>query len=185
MSGFYKARVVHPRHKRNFSHYLNPDEEMVVFTGVSSVYLLNKFVIHFLMVSSFTLPIALGLSWYFGWPYIQTAGVAFAAASIYAIQRYYFTKEGIQYILTNKRLIVQKGFFKVSLSSANYDKISHTEVEQGILDRIVLKHGRLLIKTTGLDHRLIILENLHHPIHFKNIMDQLIAAEKEFFGSRA
>lgn len=182
MSGFYNPGTVHHRHKKNFGHYLNPDEEMVLYTGVSNVYLLNNFIIHFLKVSLVSLPVGWGLSWYFGWSTTYTLGTALGLALIYALQRYYFTKEGIQYILTNKRLIVQKGFFKVNLSSANFHKVSHTEVEQGILDRMLLKHGRLLVKTTGIDHKLITLENLHHPIHFKNIMDRLIAAEKELFG---
>lgn len=178
----YKAGAVHEKNKRKFGHYLNPDEEMVIFTGVSQVYLLNKFITHFLIVSFITIPLAFAVQWYFGLPGVQVYGVALGIALIYALQRYYFTKEGIQYLLTSKRLIVQKGFFKVNLSSANFHKVSHTEVEQGILDRLFMKHGKLLVKTTGIDHRLIVLENLHHPIHFKNIMDELIAAEKQSYG---
>lgn len=168
--------------QRQFAHYLNDDEEMLFFTTVSSQYLLHKFFIYFLSVSLFTLPGGYLVSYLFGFDLNLSILSGLIVALLYACQRYYFTKEGIQYILTTKRLIVQIGFFKVTLFSANYNKITHIEVDQGLMDRMFYKHGRILVMTAGFDKKPITLNYIGNPIEFKNSMEQLISQERQKYG---
>lgn len=170
------------KHKKKFGHYLTGGEEMLIFTTVSSAYLINRFIIHFFIASAIAVPIFYLIHKLFNYEPLPVIGAALFLALVYAVQRYYFTKEGIQYILTNKRVIVQIGYFRVTLYSANYSKITYIEVEQNVMDRLFYKHGRLVIRTAGLDNQPIILKYLASPIEFKNILERLIHRERQKYG---
>jgi len=173
--------TINPKKQQQIAHYLTGDEQMLFFATVSPFFLLNNFIKHLVISSLLVMGAGLG-SWLFlptqFWPVIAwgTCG-AFG----YALMRYYFTKEGIQYILTNKRLIVQKGYFHVSMSSTNYSKITHIEVHQGWIDRVFFHYGEVIVKTAA-EQRMIILEVVHQPVAFKNLLEKLISQEKESFG---
>ncbi|MDP2685416.1 MAG: PH domain-containing protein, partial [bacterium] len=170
------------KHKKKFGHYLTDGEEMVIFTTVSKAYLITKFILHFFVASLITMPLFYLVHRFFNYGFLGTTGTALLLALVYAALRYYFTKEGIQYILTNRRVIVQIGYFKVTLYSASYNKITHIEVDQSIPERLFYKHGRLIINTSGMDNKPITLNYLSSPIEFKNIMERLIAQERHKYG---
>lgn len=168
--------------KRQFAHYLNQDEEMLYFTSVSYLYLFNKFIQHFVYSFSVFGGIGLAVYFYFRFDPSQVVSVITLLALVYAAQRFYFTKEGIQYILTNKRLIVQIGFFHITMHSANYNKITHVEVVQNLLERIFYKYGKIIVKTAGGGLKPIILNHINNPLEFRNVLDHLVAEEKSQFG---
>lgn len=182
MSKSYRFELATDKQKKKFGHYLNDDEEMLIFTTVSSVYLIQKFIFHFSIVFLIAAPIAYLIHRFLNVELLVAIGIALLPALIYAAQRYYFTKEGIQYILTSRRLIVQIGYFQVTLTAANYNKITHTEVEQSLLDRLFHKYGRLIVRTAGLDNKPIALDYLAYPIEFKNILESLIYKERQRYG---
>lgn len=170
------------KHKKKFGHYLNDDEEMLICTTVSGVYLKQKFIIHFFVASLITFPLFYLVHRFFNFELLYAAGGALLLALLYAAQRYYFTKEGIQYILTDKRLVVQRGYFQVTLYSANYSKITHIVVDQNVLDRLFYKHGKLIVNTSGMQSNPITLNYLESPIEFKNILERLISQERQRYG---
>lgn len=171
------------KHKRRFGHYLNEDEEMVFFTGVSGIFLLNQFITNFLKAIAVTLLIAFVANFFIKAGINELVIFSLIASLIYSSFRYYTTKEGIQYILTNRRIVVQKGFFRVTLHSANYQKISHIEIHQNFFDRFFMHHGKLIVHTAGHDKKSVTLDNLHKPLNFKNFLDKLIHEEKQVFGT--
>ncbi|MDZ4784774.1 MAG: PH domain-containing protein [bacterium] len=181
MSNHYQGPVSVKR-KKQFAHYLNDDEEMVTFTTVSSHYLVHKFVFHFLAASLITFPVFFLVQRVLSFDLNFGLGGALVLALVYACQRYYFTKEGIQYILTNKRLIVQTGYFQVTLCSASYNKVTHIEVRQGVMDRLFYKYGKIIVGTAGSDQKSIVLDYIGQPVAFKNIMEGLIASERQEYG---
>ncbi|RJP46001.1 MAG: PH domain-containing protein [Armatimonadetes bacterium] len=169
------------KQKKKFNHYLNDDEEMIIFTTVSPAYLLHKFMLHFLLASLITIPIFFFVYIFFRHQLIGVLGIAILLSLVYAAVRYYLTKEGIQYILTNKRLIVQVGYFQVTLYSANYNKIAHIEVVQNFLERLFYKHGKIIVQTAGTDKKPITLDYIEYPLVFKNIMERLIHQERRLY----
>lgn len=182
----YKRRCTHTvteKQKRKFGHYVSDDEEMIVCTTVSGAYLRHKFFLHFLLASIITLPISLLVQKIFDYGLEYTMGTALILALLYAVQRYYFTREGIQYILTNKKLAVQIGYFQISLNSASYNKVTHLEVEQNFMERLFLNYGKITVHTAGSageTAKEIVLEHVASPVEFKNIMERLIHSDRSF-----
>lgn len=68
------------------------------------------------------------------------------------------------------------------MTSALYDKITHIEVEQGFLDRLIMKHGTVIVNTAGMNKAEIKIEYVDAPIEFKNLLERLINRERESFG---
>jgi len=169
--------------KKQFGNYLNDDEEMIIFTGVSMIYLQQKFIMHWMIALMVLIPVCLGIFWFFQLNLLHALIIGVVLSLLYATQRFYFTKEGIQYILTNKRLIVQIGYFEVTLFSVNYDKISHIEVIQGFIDRLFYKYGTVLVRTAGMDKKSVKLDYVDEPFAFKNVLERLIHQERKSYGS--
>ncbi len=166
---------------KKFSHYLAPGEKMQYLTGLSPLHLFRFGVLRYLVPG---IPVII-LTVIF----MQIAGVhlvfglllGYFLAFIVSLIMVYFEAAGTQYILTNKRLIMQLGYFNVSLTSAVYDKITHVEVRQGFVERAIYKFGKVIIHTAGSKNKEIVLDNIAHPLKFKNLMEKLIdeAGQKE------
>lgn len=177
----YRLNSVSSNRQQQYAHYFTDGEQMLLCTTVSSYYLLNNFIKHLIYSGFLAGVVAALLLWVYKLPAWQLVTAVVLVALLYALQRWYFTKEGIQYILTDKRLIVQKGYFHISLQSANYHKITHIEVHQGWLDRLFFNHGRIVIKTAA-EQRQIVLEEVHNPLEFKNLLEKLMLEEKTKYG---
>ena len=147
---------------------------MLYFTGVSHMYLVRIFLIRFLIPGVIFIIIGFGGVYYFTKSPVVALLAGYALSFIVTYIQIYFMSKGTQYILTNKRLISQQGYFNVSLTSAVYDKITHVEVYQSFIERSLYKYGRLMIHTAGSKDREIVLENIAHPLKFKNILEKLI-----------
>ena len=90
-----------------------------------------------------------------------------------------------RYILTTRRVIIKKGLISVKLTSALYDKITHIEVDQGIMDRLIMKHGTIIVNTAGGNNDEIKISYIDEPIKFKNLLERLINRERERFGGQS
>jgi uncharacterized membrane protein YdbT with pleckstrin-like domain len=87
-----------------------------------------------------------------------------------------------RYLLTTRRVIIKKGLVSVKLISALYDKITHIEVDQGIMDRLIMKHGDIIINTAGGNRDELKILSVDEPVQFKNLLERLINRERERFG---
>lgn len=96
--------------------------------------------------------------------------LAFIVAAAYT----YTLAKGTQYILTDRRLMRQMGYFNISLTAAIYDKITHVEVGQTFLQRTLLHYGTVVIHTAGSQNKEIVLDNIAYPLQFKNLLEKLI-----------
>lgn len=93
-----------------------------------------------------------------------------------------WTHHSHRYLLTTRRVIIKKGLLTYKLTSALYDKITHIEVDQGFLDRIIMHHGKIIINTAGLNKGEITLDFVDNPVEFKNLLERLINREREHYG---
>ena len=89
-----------------------------------------------------------------------------------------------RYLLTTRRVVIKKGIFGVKLSATLFDKITHLEVDQSFVDRLLLHHRSIVINTAGMNKGEINLKFVDYPMELKNLLERLINREREQFGLR-
>jgi uncharacterized membrane protein YdbT with pleckstrin-like domain len=87
-------------------------------------------------------------------------------------------KHSRTYILTDRRVLVKDGVFSVKLTSAPYDKITHITVREDFFKKLSYGIGDITIHTAGPTPVEIDLEKVAHPMKVKNLIEELIVAEK-------
>ena len=171
-----------PKEKKAFNEFLSEDEELVLATGFGKNYMRHKFIYYILWPGGIGIALGLGLAYLFqfnlGVGLLSGIILASLWALILAIWHYHANR----YILTTRRVIIKKGLVSVKLISALYDKITHIEVDQGVLDRLVMKHGDIIVNTAGGNNDEIKIRSIDEPIKFKNLLERLINRERERFG---
>ena len=183
------GRKHHPeemkRPKKAFDEFLSEDEEMVLATGFGKNYMRHKFIYLLLWPGGIPIATVIGLAYYLG--FNMGAGIiaGLIVGSIWALILTIWHYHAHRYILTTRRVIIKQGLLSVKLTSALYDKITHIEVEQGIMDRLIMKHGNIIINTAGGNKDEIHISAIDEPIKFKNLLERLINRERERFGNQS
>lgn len=171
------------KQKKQFKHLLSDEEELVLVTGYSQYYTRNRFAMY--MVIPGALFWLLGL----GWAYWQGVNlgigllIGYFVSMLFALIKTIWMYHARRYLLTNRRVIIKHGFFTVQVVSALFDKVTHIEVEQGFIDRIIMHHGHITLHTSGMNKGELKLEFIEAPVEFKNILERLINREREMFGN--
>lgn len=167
-----------------FKKYLSEDEELVLVTGLSHAYMRNKFIIYLLFPGMIFFGLGLGIGWLLGlsktWALIWGFAGLFTATILKTLHLYHSNR----YLLTTRRVIIKRGIFGVKLTATLFDKITHLEVDQSIVDRMILHHGTIIINTAGLNKGEISLRFVDYPLELKNLLERLINREREQFGLR-
>ncbi|MBI2600283.1 PH domain-containing protein [Candidatus Daviesbacteria bacterium] len=184
MSKFHYKESPSEKQKDAFKKYLSEDEELVLVTGLSQAFLRSKFIMYLLFPGLLLFGLGLGLGWLLGIGKIWALVLAFVgmfAASILKTMHLYHSN---RYLLTTRRIIIKKGIFGVKLTAALFDKITHLEVDQSFMDRLLLHHGTIIINTAGGNKDEISLKYVDYPMELKNLLERLINREREQFGLR-
>lgn len=181
--------------KKKFQKYLAEDEELVLVTGFGKNYLRHRFALYLLFPGVVFWVLGVGVSYYWGLQNnldpteLLRVALGFGllggllAAAFYAYLQTIWNHHAHRYLLTNRRVVIKKGLFTVRLTSALYDKITHIEVDQSWFDRLVMKHGDLILNTAGVHKDELRLSYIDYPIEFKNILEKLINKEREYSRS--
>lgn len=184
MAKFHYRESPTEKQKNSFKRYLSEDEELVLVSGFSKAYTRSKFIIYMLLPGAVFLGLGLGAAWILNlgkaWALILGIGGMFASATVKTMHLYHSNR----YLLTTRRVIIKKGLFSVKLTAALFDKITHLEVDQGIVDRLLLHHGTIIVNTAGLNKGEIVLKFVDYPMELKNLLERLINREREQFGLR-
>lgn len=170
--------------KKAFASYLSEDEELVLVAGFSKAYIRSKFVLYLIFPGLLFFGFGLGASWFLGLSKTWALVLSFALLFISALLRTSHVFHANRYLLTTKRVIIKKGLFSVRLTAALYDKITHLEVVQHVIDRLLLHHGSIIVNTAGLNKGEIMLKYVDYPMEIKNLLERLINREREQFGLR-
>lgn len=170
------------KEKQAFAKFLAEDEELILATGYGKIYLRQKFISYILIPGAVFILGGLGLAYFlkFNLGYGMLVGLALAGVVAYLRAAWIYNAN--RYLLTTRRLIIKKGLFTVNLTSALYDKITHIEVVQGIWDRAIMHHGKIIVNTAGMNKGEITLFFVDRPVEFKNLMERLINREREHYG---
>lgn len=184
MSKFHYKESPTEKQRNTFRKYLSEDEELVLITGYSKAYIRSKFITHLLFPGMLFFGLGLGFGWLLGiekaWSLILGVGMMFLSAITRTMHIYHANR----YLLTTRRVIIKKGLFSVKLTAALFDKITHLEVDQTLVDRLFLHHGNIIVNTAGVNKGEIMLTFIDYPLEFKNLLERLINREREQFGLR-
>lgn len=168
--------------KKAFEKFLAEDEELILATGFGKVYLRSLFIQYIAWPGLIFWLIAMGLSYFmkFNLGYGLLLGLFFSlcVAFLKTMHDYHANR----YLLTTRRVIIKKGVFAVSLTSALYDKITHIEVIQGFVDKLLYHLGSIVVNTAGTNKGEIVLKYVDYPVEFKNLLERLINREREQYG---
>jgi membrane protein YdbS with pleckstrin-like domain len=84
----------------------------------------------------------------------------------------YFLRTANTFVMTDRRIIVKRGWLNTSVKSVNYDRITDVSVEQSFLDKIFYGSGTLSVSTAGGDGYELELNCVSHPHELKkNLYD--------------
>lgn len=183
MAKFHYRESPSEQQKRAFTPYLSEDEELVLVTGFSRAYTRNQFMLYFIFPGIIFGLSGFALGWFLGMEKIWLAILSLSLMLLTAVIKTLHFYNANRYLLTTRRVMVKKGLFSVRLTAALYDKITHLEVDQSVLDRI-LHHGDIIINTAGQNKNEMILRYVDYPMEIKNLLERLINREREQFGLR-
>lgn len=171
--------------RRSFAKYLAEDEQLILATGLGKAYLRSRFIINMVWPGLIFILLGLGLSYLFKleplWGLILGLILAILAAALKTVYTYHANR----YLLTTRRVIIKRGLVAVKITAALFDKITHIDVEQSFIDRLLMHHGKVIINTAGMNKDEIVLTYIDWPIEFKNLLERLINREREQFGGRS
>lgn len=184
MAKFHYRESPTEKQKNAFKKFLSEDEELVLITGFSEAYIRSKFLINVLFPGMIFLGLGLGIGWFLNLDKILSLGLGMAGMFLSAFIRVMHVYHANRYLFTTRRVIIKKGIFGVKLTAALFDKITHLEVDQGIVDRLLLHHGTIIVNTAGLNKGEIVLKFVDYPLELKNLLERLINREREQFGLR-
>ncbi len=173
------------KQKEAFKKFLSEDEELVLVSSFSKAYVRSKFIIYLLFPGIIFFGFGLGAGWLLGLGKVWAVTLGFLTMILFTILKTMHLYHSNRYLLTTRRVIIKKGIFGVKLTAALFDKITHLEVDQGILDRMFLHHGTIIINTAGLNKGEIVLRFVDYPLELKNLLERLINREREQFGLRS
>ena len=171
--------------KKSFARFLAEDEELVLATGLGKLYCRSYFIVALAWPGFIFMGAGLGLSYFmnFNLGYGLLPGLIMAAVIAFLKTRLLYHAN--RYLLTTRRIIIKKGVLTVKMTAALYDKVTHIEVVQSFLDKLMMHHGTIIINTAGMSKDEIILKYVDYPIEFKNLLERLINREREHFGFRS
>lgn len=184
MAKFHYRESPTQKQRDTFKKYLSEDEELVLVAGFSRAYIRSKFILYLLFPGIIFLGLGLGSGWFFGLGKIWALGLGIGGMILSAIFRTIHIHHANRYLLTTRRVVIKRGLFSVKLTAALFDKITHLEVDQSFMDRLLLHHGTIIVNTAGLNKGEISLKFVDYPLELKNLLERLINREREQFGLR-
>ena len=182
MAKFHYKESPTEKQKKAFKKYLSEDEELVLVTGLSSAHIRSSFIMYLLFPGLLFFVAGLGLGWLLGLSKTWALTLAFFGLLASTILKTMHLYHSNRYLLTTRRVIIKKGIFGVKVSATLFDKITHLEVDQSIIDRLLLHHGNIIISAAGMNKGEITLKFVDYPLELKNLLERLINREREHFG---
>ncbi|OGE28026.1 hypothetical protein A2867_04075 [Candidatus Daviesbacteria bacterium RIFCSPHIGHO2_01_FULL_40_11] len=184
MAKFHYRESPTQKQKNAFKKYLSEDEELILVTNLSKAFIRSQFIIYLLFPGMIFLGLSLGVGWFLSLDKVWTLSLGMVLMFLSALLKTMHIYHANRYLLTTRRVIIKKGLFSVRLTAALFDKITHLEVDQSIIDRMLLHHGTIIINTAGLNKGEIMLRFVDYPLELKNLLERLINREREQFGLR-
>lgn len=123
---------------------LRPDEKLTYETALSwAMYIpgliaLAAAVIVYFVAKAFALP----------WYWSEIVGGVLALGAIYMLAREWFERWTTEIAITNKRIILKRGFIRRDTVEMSIDRVESVDVKQSLLGR-VFDYGDVIVRGTG------------------------------------
>ncbi len=155
-----KEAGVRLEHPDIWNKVLSEDEKIVHEFGVSDNY----------MMLGMAISIIIGLlaMWFFGRTWISL--IIFGSIFFYFA---FYLKAARAYALTNKRVVIHTGWLSHKTTSLDYEKITDITVEQGFLERKLLKIGGISVHTADVGQKDKKMDHIDDPYELKKRLDVL------------
>lgn len=161
--------------ERRWKKIISQDEKIEYYFGLGKRYLeLIKFLFFF---SSFLCFISFSIFYKFSQPVFILIGQIIFFFGVFSLFLAFFApwylKKANNFALTNKRILVLKGWLSTQLISIDYNKITDIKVEQNFLEKIILKTGAITINTAGSPEPEGVILNIENPYKIKQELEKI------------
>lgn len=106
-------------------------------------------------------------------PLLLIFGLGIIVFSIALFNYFFYQKTANVYVLTNKRILIHKGWLSTNTTSVEYQKITDIHVREPFFDRVISHSGAIAINTAGSGSLEIVLKNIESPYNVKKRIDEL------------
>ena len=79
----------------------------------------------------------------------------------------FYVKVANAYALTNKRMLIHRGWLSTHTTSVDYSKITDVHVIEPFLERLISHSGNLIVNTAGTTLHEVILKHVEMPYEIK------------------
>ena len=101
---------------------------------------------------------------------------------IFGIALFYFgfyLRWANHFAITNKRILIHRGWLSTRMTSADFTQITDVEVRQGFTERIMYRSGKLLVNTAGSAAYEIVLPNIGDPYLVKKKLSEAMEKDRK------
>lgn len=85
----------------------------------------------------------------------------------------FYAERANAYALSNRRILVHRGWLSSNLTSVDYAKITDINVGEPFIERILFNTGYITINTAGTSQEEIVLDHIEAPYEIKKKIDIL------------
>jgi hypothetical protein len=85
----------------------------------------------------------------------------------------FYLKVANAYALTDRRILIHRGWLSTHTISVEYNKITDVTVIEPFLEKLITQTGHLAVNTAGSGGNEIILKHIEHPYELKKRIDQM------------
>lgn len=85
----------------------------------------------------------------------------------------YYIKVANAYALTDKRVLIHKGWLSTNTISVEYKNITDVTIDEPFLERIIAKTGNLSINTAGSGTKEVSLKHITAPYEVRKKLDKI------------
>lgn len=104
---------------------------------------------------------------------LPLGGVGILVFAYIAFKYKFYLKVANAYALTNKRIIIHKGWLSTSTTSVDYGRITDVHVYEPFIDRVFTKTGNFAVSTAGTNSFEIVVHHVDNPYELKKKLDIL------------
>ncbi len=91
----------------------------------------------------------------------------------------FYLKVSNEFVLTNRRMLIKRGWISTKVKSIHYEKITDISVSQSLFDKII-KTGILSVSTAGTDGYKAVLRHIPRPYKIKDLLYNLKTVAQKF-----
>ena len=85
----------------------------------------------------------------------------------------FYIKVSNAYALTDKRILVHKGWLSTNAISVEYENITDITVQEPFFERLITKSGSLAINTAGTSTKEVVLKHITTPYEVRKKLDEI------------